>query len=102
MPFRDVVGTSITGVHAWDDDAAVLAPDIARARQPLLCPYEFPDDFLGYHDILNFVRILQRCFYGYPVTVCRRSCNGTSCEQKRRNCKFGRINGVDGWMDLIY
>ena len=46
MPFRDVVGTSITGVHAWDDDAAVLAPDIARARQPLLCPYEFPDDFL--------------------------------------------------------
>ena len=77
MPFRDVVGTSITGVHAWDDDAAVLAPDIARARQPLLCPYEFPDDFLGYHDILNCVRILQRCFYGYPVTVCRRSCNGT-------------------------
>ena len=36
MPFRDVVGTSITGVHAWDDDAAVLAPAIARARQPLL------------------------------------------------------------------
>ena len=63
MPFRDVVGTSITGVHAWDDDAAVLAPDIAPARQPLLpCPHEFPDDFLGYHDILNFVRICKAAF----------------------------------------